>query len=307
MATPVITPVATVPTPPTVPANTGDWMQNIPGGDLQFDDLFNQPAPAAPAPSAPTPPAPQTPPAVAQPPVPDAPFLKAGSSVYKTREEAERSLQYKDEVVERLRNLEIQRTGVDPLTGKAVQLAPQGPVNYTQNQKAYVDDLVRAAEQAKTDPTKYFEVQQKFLFDSLQPIAPVIMDFTRNQAITTVSAEIKDFSTFMKSPEYAATLEMLPELRDAIHLAETDLNYAQRLPQFYKTAFWATQGRRTPELVQTAVSSAAAIPPPTRPTMTPTTPSLPATTPVVAESMQTSEGRKAIIERLRGTVENAKW
>jgi len=300
-------PVVQVPTPP--PAPPSNWAPPA-GADTPFDDFFATDGPVQPV-TPPTPPAP----AAAQPPAPPAPpappefFLKAGQTVYKTKEEAERSLAYKDEVVETLRQREIQRTGIDPLTGKAVQVAPQGPVNYASNQKQYVDDLLAAAAEAPKDPTKYFGVQQKFVLDTMAPYAPILNDFSKQQAIATVSREIKDFPAFYGSEDYTKVLEALPELRDAIELSQNDLNFADRQTQLLKTAFWAAQGMKTPTLVQTAVQTAAAIPitPPTRPTMAPSTAVPPTPTPVATESMETSEGRKAIMARLEPSVMNAKW
>ncbi len=293
------------PLPASGPVNTSDWMTDIPGGDLPFDDLFsgdgNQPAsPAAVAqPQAVTPPAP-VPPATT-----NDTFLKAGNTVYKTREEAERSLAYKDEVVERLRNLEIQRTGIDPLTGKVVPREPQGPVNYTQNPDKYLEDLFNAA--TKKDPGKYVEAQQRLIFDTLGPLQPVIADFTKQQAVANVCQEIKDFAAFRGSADYTATLEALPELAGAIQLAESDMNFASRLPQLYKTAYWATHGRKTPELVAAAAQAAAVQPatPPTRPTTTTT--ALPPPAPGAKPSFTTSEGRKAIMAQLEDRVVDQVW
>lgn len=287
---------------PATPSSANNWMDNVPGGDVPFDDLFGSP-------DVPSTPAVVEPPQVAPPaPVVEPPtnYLSAGSTIYKTKEEAERGIAHKDEMLERLRNLEIQRTGIDPLTGKAVPTTPQGPVSYRNNQKAYFDDLVAAVN--KQDPSKYYETQTKLVYDALEPIAPIIAEFTKQQAVATVSSEIKEFGSFLRSPEYTETLEQLPELRAAITYAEQDLNMASRLPQLYKTAFWATQGRKTPTLVANAVNGLAAQQPtiPTRPTATPTTPA-PPSTPSAAMSLRTSEGRQAIIAQFGEKLKDTQW
>lgn len=296
------------PNVPVTSTNASDWFSGeIPGGDLPFDDLFAQPAEpvAQPTPAQPPAPAAAEPQAPApQPPATPEPFLKAGSTVYNTREEAERSLAYKDQVVERLRNLEIQRTGIDPLTGKPVAPTPQGPVSYRTNQGQYFDDLMQAV--TKNDRAKYFEAQQKLIYDTLEPIAPLISDFSKQQAVSRVAQEIKDFTGFLQSKEYTDTLEVLPELKAAIQYAESDLNFANRLDQLYKTAFWAAQGRKTPELVQAAAQAATAAPAqPPRPTTTPATMTPPA--PGAPPSLNTSEGRKALIAQMESKLQDVKW
>jgi len=323
MPDPVTNPAAPVPvvfpTPPPQPANTADWMSEIPGGDIPWDDLFadpGQPTPATP-PVAAQPPAtpatPQAPPATAAPATPVTPpttddFLKAGKTVYKSREEAERGLAYKDEVIERLRNVEIQRTGIDPLTGKPVPPTPQGPVRYTQNPKQYMDDIVSAV--SKQSPDDYLKVQQKLVYDTLEPVAPIILSFAKNQAVESASHELNaelvarsgdptkatsvDMGGFLKSKEYERALELVPDLKAAIAYGEGDLNFSPRLPQLYKTAFYIAQGLKTQELVQQVVTPVAAPqnPIPARPTTAPASAPLPA--PSTAPSLENSAGRQAI-------------
>lgn len=292
-------------TPSTIPAvasNASQWLQDIPGGDIPFDDLFASPDggtvtdPATPPAAAPQVPATTTAPAE--------PFLKAGQSIYKSREEAERSLAYKDELIENLRQVEIRRTGIDPITQKAVPVAPQGPVNYRQNNGKYLEDLVAAV--SKQDPSGYFQAQQKMVYDVLEPIAPILADFTRSRAVQNVQQEIKEFGKFRTSPEYQDTLKALPELNAAIELAERDLNFSDRLPQLYKTAYWATQGRRTPDIVQSAVQAATPPTPPARQTTQPATMS-PPTQQSAAKTLSTSEGRKAIIAGYGDSLDNVVW
>lgn len=291
-------------TPPATSGNASDWLQDIPGGDIPFDDLFAGPSnggtvtePAA----IPVTATPQAPPA---PTTPAEPFLKAGQSVYNNREEAERSLAYKDQLIEQLRQVEIRRTGIDPITQKVVPPEPQGPVNYRTNQAKYLEDLVAAVN--KSDPSKYFEAQQKMVYDVLEPIAPIISEFARTKAINTVSQEIKEFGSFRSSQEFQDTLTALPELKAAIEWAEKDITMSERLPQLYKTAYWATQGRKTPEIVQSAVQAVTPPNPPARPTATSAT-LPPPSTPSVAPSFGSSEGRKAIMAALEGRIADAKW
>lgn len=288
---------------PTLSSEATSWLLDAPGGDIPFDDLFSDGGTAVEPAAQPN--APVTPPA--QPPVVtnDEPFLKAVNTVYKTREEAERGIAQKDDVIARLRTLEIQRTGFDPLTGKRAVQEPQAPSSYRDNPKAYIDDLMDAA--TKQDHAKYLDTQRRLIYDVLEPIAPVISEFTKSQAVRQVTDTIKDFPAFLRSPDYAKTGEMLPELRDAIHLAESDINYAAKLPQLYKTLYYVHQGMKTPELVQTAVHSAQQPNQPTaRPTTSPTT-AAPPNTSAVTPSFTTSEGRKAIMEQLEGKVKDAIW
>lgn len=289
---------------PATSSNATAWLSDIPGGDIPFDDLFTSPSDGGTVTDPATPTTPVTPQADPATTVPAEPFLKAGQSIYKSREEAERSLAYKDELIENLRQVEIRRTGIDPITQKPVPVAPQGPVNYRQNNGKYLEDLVAAVN--KQDPTGYFHAQQKMVYDVLEPIAPILADFTRNQAIANVSAEIKDFGNFRGSADYQATLNALPELKAAVELAERDLNFSDRLPQLYKTAYWATQGRKTPDIVQSAVQAATPPNPPARPTTQPAT-MAPPNQVMAPESLTTSEGRKAILARFGNSLDNVKW
>lgn len=290
-----------VPTAPAVPVATAIDSY----GDIPFDDLFAGPSDGGTVTDPATPPAPSATPQVpAALSTPAEPFLKAGKTVYKSREEAERSLEYKDQVIENLRQIEIRRTGIDPLTQKVVPPTPQGPVNYKQNQAKYLEDLVDAV--TKQDATRYFDAQQKMVYDVLEPIAPIIAEFARSRAIGAVSQEIKNFDSFHSGQEYKDTLDALPELKAAIEYAERDVSMNERLPQLYKTAYWATQGRKTPEIVQSAVQAATPPPTPARPTTAPGN-LAPPTSPSAPLSLATSEGRKAIMASLEGRIQDAKW
>lgn len=225
------------------------------GGALTWDELF-PPEPGAPAGSQgattpqggtqPTTPAPATTPAQA-----NAAFelkTKTGT-VYKSIEDAQKGIEHKDTLIEQLRQREILRTGIDPVTGQQVQLQPASQnVNYMQDRKRYVDDLTQAAQ--KNDSDAIWQAQTKLVSDMLAPLAPVMSNFAKQQAIETLSGEIKDIREFIGGEDYQKALEDTPDLRDAINRAENDYQHHQRLSGLYKVAYRVSQGIRLPEILK---------------------------------------------------------
>lgn len=247
-------------------------------------------APAAPAEPATTPAAPPAPAA-------DEPFIQGSKSVYKSREAAVEGINQKDALIEQLRQRYVLATGIDPVTGQtatqsgAVGPASQTPISYTGDPKRYVDDLVEAVKSG--DPARYRDTQIKLLFDALEPLAPVIVDSARQQAMARVEKEVSGFRDFYGTGDYQKALEANPELRDAIALSESDFRFNSRLPGLYKLAYAAAQGMRLPELLKAQQGQQ----PPSAPARTTT----PATTPEPPQpapkpDLQTADGRKAIIE-----------
>lgn len=223
---------------------------------------------------------------------PDEPFLRGSESVYKTREAAQRGLDEKDALIKQLRQSYSLATGVDPITKQPLNaIAPQGNESYVLNPKRYVDDLQKAK-----SPEELAKVQQKFVFDTFQPIAPAISSMTKNAAIKQVADALPEFNTFYGSTEYKATLDANPDLREAVEMAESDIAFHPRLAGLLKLTYLTNKGMQLPELLKKA-----AAPQTQTPTRTPLTPSTPApteyTTSNESPSLQTSAGRKAIIEQ----------
>lgn len=296
-------PDLTVPTaaPATVASPTNDsWLGNVPGGDLTFDELFATPeSPAQPttAPANATPVVQPTAQPSAQTPSPEDFFLKGAKSVYKTRDDAQKGLDSKDTLIEQLRNRYILERGVDPVTNQPVNISqnPQVPTNYLQDHARYGKDLAAAA--SKEDYEAYYNTQSKLIFDLLQPIAPIIQDFAKQRAVDSVSNEVKDFRAFRESEDYKNLMGSEKVLSEAINTAESDFRMHEQLPDLYKLAFWAAQGRKVPELIKAAQAQPAVAPAqPTRQTVGQST--LSPASGTVAESMSTSSGRQAIKARL---------
>jgi len=244
-----------------------------------------------------------TAPPATQTPVPDEPFLKGNESVYKTREAAQRGLDEKDALIKQLRQSYSLATGVDPITKQPINaIAPQGNESYVLNPKKYVADL----QEAKS-PEQLAKVQQKFVFDTFQPIAPAISSMTKNAAIKQVADSLPDFGTFYGGAEYKATLDANPDLKEAVEMAESDLAFHPRLAGLLKLTYLTNKGMQLPELLKKASTPQPQAP--TRATLTPST-SAPTefTTSNEAPSLGSKAGRKAIIEQFeKSGAQNKLW
>jgi len=288
-------------------------LSDAPGGDMLFEQLFpadevqttaptnatvsgdtsgtqpqaTQPA-AAPDPAAATPPQEEL-------------FLQVPTgTVYKTREEAIKGFAHKDEVIEQLRQRFIAERGIDPITNKQVapapapQPQPTAEVNFANNGAEYVKALTEAYQ--KQDWDAYARAQSKFLMDTLAPVAPVFMGAAKQQAVSTVEAELKDIRGFLGSNDFSMTLEQNPILKQAIESAESNFAFNGQLPGLYKLAYQANQSRKLPELLAAATASARVQPvQPTRPTTTAAT--LPPPDAAGPMDLTTSEGRKNLIKQ----------
>lgn len=270
------------------PAEPGSGFNNLTQGE-QGTNPPAQPQPVQPAP-VPTP-------------TPEAEFIKAGQTVYKTREDAERGIAHKDDLISKLRQQVQTITGVDPLTGQPVQAQPQypqpqGPVSYTEHPEAFSRDLNAAIE--RNDPVAYAQVQQKMILDTLAPLAPVIQGVSDDRAAQAVSREIPDFAAFRTGNEFQAVLQENPKLAQAIELAKSDYRFQADLPDLYKLAYAVGQSRKLPELIKAAQAQMQQAPPaPTRPTTAPST-MTPAPQDIGGTNrdlLATPEGRKQLIER----------
>lgn len=168
----------------------------------------------------------------------------------------------------------------------------------------YFDDLVKAVETRQ--PEKYLAAQQRLILETLAPYAPAIQAFGRQQAIEEVASDIKDAREFLGSQAYTKAIETLPVLGDAIRAAEQNPQLQMQLPQLYRTAYYVAQGLNLPELLKAQAAPPAPATPPARPTMGATTLTPPTQT-APQEDLSTTEGRKAIIERLGPRVANHIW
>lgn len=279
-------------------------LQNSPASldDSAWDSLFStNPTPATPQAQPATQPvengaapASTTPAAPAQPAQPEY-FLKGEESVYKTPEDAVKGVNHKDAQLRDLRTRYALVTGIDPLTGKPVQggVQPQNqPQSYSQNPSQYLTDLYDAAKAGK--PDAYVEVQRRLIQETLQPYAPQIQQLTKNQALDTLSKDNAEAAKFVGTPGYQKTLEVSPDLANAIAAAESVPEHAPRLPALYKLAHLAGQGLQLPELLkQNTAQIQTTTPTQGRPTATSTSLS-PATT-TTKPSFGTMAGIKATI------------
>jgi hypothetical protein len=265
--------------------------------DAMFDSLF----PAEPTPVV-VAPAPE--PAAASPAVdtqtpdgqPNGPFLKGNTSVYNTPEAAVEGLNQKDALIENLRQRYALTTGVDPITGQPVATVAQPqtrPTDYYDSPDLYIKAASDAIQ--KGSPEAYRDAQAKFMLDTLKPLQPFLQRAVREQAVETVSQEIKEVGSFIGSDSYKQTLAQIPELRDAINIAETDQRFYGRLPGLYKMAYLTGQGRQLPELLKAQAAQAAKQTPPVpvRQTLNPTTTAMPQQT--ARPTFKTIEGIRATI------------
>jgi hypothetical protein len=275
----------------------------VDGADMSFDDLFGPPgdgqqpvtqttAPTGEQPVAPVVPQVQTP---AQPEF----VIDTQTSKYKTLEDATKGVQEKDALIENLRQEFIARTGVDPVTRRPVNLSPaQKEVNYLNDPAQFTKDLRSAVE--KGDDVAYAQAQIKLMNDTLQPIAPLITGYAKQNAVDSVSKEITEFQAFRNSGDFSTVMDKNPILGQAIQTAEGDYRLHGQLPELYRVAYWASQGLRTPDLVkaaQTQAAQAAAAVQAQQPVRSPMQSSTlaPPTGGGARPTVSTSEGRKALI------------
>lgn len=254
---------------------------------LSLDDVFGNPDLSPNDPNHPQPVTPTEP--VAPPTQTVEPFLRTASgTVYKSAADAAQGVQHKDELIARLRQEAIERTGIDPVTGQPVNRKQDPPKSYTQDSKKFIEDLANAAK--ANDSDAYAKVQAQFIQDVLSPWAPALTTLARTQAVESVSQSIPEFRQFMGSDHYKETVEQFPLLKDAIAQSEGNPSASAQLSQLYQMTF--ALASKKPEVVRAAAQ------PIPRPTVSSTSlPSVPQSGSTAAPDMGTIEGRKALIEQ----------
>lgn len=293
----------------TAPVNDADILDfsDAPGGDIALNDLFgDQPKPAA----APTTATTDTPAASATNPTPISSeyFLDAGTSKYKTQEEAIRGFAHKDEVIEHLRGIAVQATGIDPLTGQKVAVprsqssAPYNPgqpvVNdsYLNNPAKYSADLRDAV--AKNDETRYLHVQAQLAREQMMadfaPFAPMLQKFGVAQAVDTVISTKPEFKGFYGSQEYTKALDARPLLKGAIQNAESNIEMQNQLPELYSLTYEIAQLQRMSDLLKTQQTPST--PTQARPTAQPSRIAPPAPTTDTRNWRTNTEAAKTLVD-----------
>lgn len=275
------------------------WLSQAPSGDLSLDDIFaslDAPDPSAsatqnPDPNAPSGSAPVTP-------APEQLFLDAGQTKYKTSEEAAKGVRQKDEIIKKLREDAITRTGIDPLTGKQVAQAQStpttqpNPVSFLEDDDAFFKEL--GAANAAGDSKRYKAATVRLFQEMMAPYAPVIADVTRQGAEQAVTQKFSDFGVFKGTEAFQETLDRFPTLKNAIEQAEHNPALRGQLGEFYEMLYLAAQGTKLPEAMKTAPNVVPV--PQVATTLQPVTPTPSGTYATVGQDLTTSEGRKQIIQ-----------
>jgi hypothetical protein len=285
---------------------TGDLINfdDAPGGDTYLDDIFGDPS-RTPTTTEPTANQPQsTAPVTTQTPEP---VIKTKTgTVYKTIEDAVSGIEHKDALIAQLREQAKQTTGRDPLAARPPVTQPSGPKSYLEDEDQYFADIAEAVTNKNTKA--YMQAQQKLTWDILGPLAPTITSLARANAEQIVSRDIPEFKGFRNSEQYTQLEQESPLLADAIRSAEMNPQASSQLPELYRVAYLASQGRRVPELLQSVRTDNPSVQP--RPTVHSTQVSPPVVTgiPVSPPSLDSREGRKALIDRMEGQgIGNLKW
>lgn len=296
------------PSTPTSPNGSYVDLGQAPGADMNFDELFpveDQNLGAPQSPQGTTPPTPEAQPPVAQ--QPDF-FIKAGSTVYKTSEDAVQGIRHKDTLIAQYRKF-LADKGVNPDTLQAnqVQAPPQvaqpvdqSPQSYINHEDTLFDDLASAI--SRGDKKGYGKLLAKYnnelMTEQFAPVAPLISEVARQRAVRQVTMEAPEFASFVTSENYGSTLDSLPRLKEAINVAENNFAASDSLGELYKIAYLAYQGSRKPaEQVVPATQAQPVVAAQNQQTFRPTqTPS--AMTPPMPSSpadLRTSAGRQTLI------------
>jgi hypothetical protein len=219
-------------------------------------------------------------------------------------DDAKTGIEHKDALIGQLRDQVLKATGQDPLKPARRQEPEQ--IDYNRDQDRYFEDLASAV--AKKDTKAYMTVQQKLIMDTLGPVAPTIAALSRANAERVVAEQLPEFKGFLGSEDYRNLESQSPLLVDAIRQAELNPAAGAQLPELYRVAYLASRGSRVPEIVQAAQHAAPAqvVPRPTVHSGQIAPPST--TTRTTQPSLQTSEGRKALIAGFeQGGLQDKTW
>jgi hypothetical protein len=244
-------------------------LANAPGADQDWDSLFPNPElqPAQPQVANPG----------TTPQQPQAPFLKAGDTIYNTAEDAATGVAHKDSVIAKYRSF-LSSNGLDPNAvlkdDYQVQQRPQvqqpaEPVKNNSPYKHYNNpnffDEVAAAATAK-DRQKYTELMGDFTREAIQanlePWRATLAETNRNRAIRQASTEVPKFNEFIEGPGYKKVIDSFPLYKEMVQIGENDPVAAQRLPEVYKSMYLIYQGMNQPQATQQSTNAT-----PTTPTV----------------------------------------
>ena len=277
-------------------------LSDAPNGDLNLDDIFGSTSSTQTTALQDTNEPPVTATTTTQ---TTEPVIKTRTgTIYKSIGDAVEGIEHKDALIAQLREQVKQTSGRDPLTVN--KPATDQPVNYAQEQDKYFEDIAAAVD--KKDTKAYMAAQQKLIWDTLGPMGPTLSALSRANAERVVVEQIPDFRGFLSSDQFNQLQQDAPLLVDAIRTAEGNPTAAQQLPELYKIAYLASQGRRVPELIQSVRNEAPPVQP--RPTVQSTQLAPPPVTgvPQAQPGLNTSAERKAMIEKQEsGGILNLKW
>jgi hypothetical protein len=242
-----------MPDPNTVsPGNAGGNvnLQNAPGADFNFDDLFPNPEVPAQPQTATSGTTTQTPQAT----TPDQFFLRNtdGTIAYRSAEDALTGIAHKDELVKRYRDY-LDANGIDPNELKPRQqpqtVAPSTQVdpNALDSGKLF-DDLAAAAQcgdkaaYGRIQETYQRKIAQNVVENYLAPYAPLMAETARQRAIREVTKEIPDFPSFIGTEAFNRVRDSIPIYKDMLQLGENNPEASRRLPEVYKSMYLISQG-----------------------------------------------------------------
>jgi len=281
-------------------------------------DVSSQ-TPQAPAPNTATPTTPAVTPQAAPTVDPSTePFLRAGETVYKSKEDAAVGMSQKDTLIAQLRDYAIQQTGVDPITGRQVarpqyqgqsQGQPQQPVSYLQNGAQYFADLKKAVDSG--DQNGYARIQQQYFAEVAQQqfgmYGPVLQGTIVNNALAAVSREIPEFGQFRSSEAYKATLNRTPTLLNAIQQAEQNPAMADSLADLYRMTWQLNNADVLSKAFKAQQTNAANPQNAARPTAAPTHATPGPQVPQVPQNFRTDDAaRKALIQQFESSGRDGK-
>jgi len=292
-------------------ASSTNWLDNAPGGDIPFDQLFGTEPEASFSSANPTGPAATTSPTATTPtePAPTTEGFKeirtATGSVYKAYDDVIKGIEEKDTLIQQLRDKFKTLTGNDPLKPQPEPVQQPG---YLNDPTRFANDLADAAKSG--DAKKYRDTLVGLMEEYFGPARPLITDFARSRATQQVSDEYKDFQQFVGSEDFNKTLQRNPALAQAIKVSSENLAYQSQLPELYRLAYESHTARRLPEIVQAAKQTPVVPTQNVRPSVqnTSLTPGAPVTQRDDSEMLKTSEGRKELLARFRAQgIEDFRW